>query len=229
MITDEQIDSLFVFCRKHYVRAYDLQVELVDHLTAAIEDKMDANPKLSFEKALEEVFKGFGIKGFADIVSTRARLLEKKWSKERWRLFFSYFTLPKVAFTGFIFVLLLVAGKIVPVEYRLYNVLIVMVALIIFDISCIRNTKRISKGQQKELLYTSTMYEGILVSGIFLQLVLHPEHLGLAFSKTYIYSDLHYSIIMFVVVIMFVSMLAQQQFVKKLFTSAKELYPLAFT
>ena len=82
MITDEQIDSLYGFCRKHYVRAYDVQVELVDHLTVAIEEKMEANPKLSFEKALEEVYKGFGIKGFADIVASRTAMIDKKWRKE---------------------------------------------------------------------------------------------------------------------------------------------------
>mgnify|MGYP000193300158 CR=1 FL=1 len=48
MITEVQYESLFAFCRKHYVQYYDVQVELVDHLAEAIEEKLKA------EKATKE-------------------------------------------------------------------------------------------------------------------------------------------------------------------------------
>lgn len=55
MLTNEQIQSLFTFCEKHFVKYYDVQVELVDHLANAVELEMQTNPKYSFERALEKV------------------------------------------------------------------------------------------------------------------------------------------------------------------------------
>ena len=82
MITEVQYESLFAFCRKHYVQYYDVQVELVDHLAEAIEEKLKLNPKLNFEQALDSVYAGFGIKGFADIVATRMEMISKKSRKK---------------------------------------------------------------------------------------------------------------------------------------------------
>ena len=42
-LTHKQIDQLFAFTKKKMVRYYDLQVELVDHLAARIEEEMDDN------------------------------------------------------------------------------------------------------------------------------------------------------------------------------------------
>lgn len=83
MITEAQYESLYAFCRKHYVQYYDVQVELVDHLSEAIEEKMKTNPKLSFDQALDKVYAGFGIKGFADIVATRMEMVSKKKQKTK--------------------------------------------------------------------------------------------------------------------------------------------------
>ena len=53
MITEAQYESLFAFCRKHYVQYYDVQVELVDHLAAAIEEKIANLKKDGFNVASE--------------------------------------------------------------------------------------------------------------------------------------------------------------------------------
>ena len=106
MITEEQIQHLHHFCVKHYVRFYDLQLELVDHLANAIEQKMDENPKLNFEQALDEVYKGFGIFGFSRIVSERDLALRKKYQKSFWKYFLPYFSPPRLALTFLIFLAL---------------------------------------------------------------------------------------------------------------------------
>lgn len=71
MLTKIQIDQLFLFCEKKYVRYYDVQAELVDHLANSIESSMEKNPGLSFETALDEVYKEFGIFGFSQIVRNK--------------------------------------------------------------------------------------------------------------------------------------------------------------
>ena len=71
MLTDGQIQQLFAFCESKRVQYYDVQVELVDHLAIAIETRMQENPDLSFEKALELTYQDFGIFGFSKIVSAK--------------------------------------------------------------------------------------------------------------------------------------------------------------
>ena len=87
MLTKEQIDSLFDFCRVNGVKAYDVQVELVDHLANAIEERMAKHPDWSFHQALDVVFVSFGHQKFAP-------LLQEKRKAARlfcWRLFWAVF------------------------------------------------------------------------------------------------------------------------------------------
>ncbi|MFT3902600.1 MAG: hypothetical protein QM727_05475 [Niabella sp.] len=107
MLTKEQIEHLYKFCVKHYVRYYDLQTELVDHLAASIEEKIQQKPDKDFLTALDETYATFGLFGFSRVVSERTDALQRKARKEHWRLFKSWFTLPKLAFTFTVFALLL--------------------------------------------------------------------------------------------------------------------------
>ena len=100
MLTQEQIQYLHQFCTKHYVRFYDLQLELVDHLANAVEQKMDENLKLNFEQALDKVYKGFDVFGFANVVKEKSAAIEKSFMKEYWKIFTSYFTPPKLVITA---------------------------------------------------------------------------------------------------------------------------------
>lgn len=96
MLTSEQIESLFTFCRKHYVYYYDVQVELVDHLANAIESEMESDPRISFEKALEKVHKSFGIMGFATVVAEKEKMVLKQGRKLFWSTIKEQFTWPEV-------------------------------------------------------------------------------------------------------------------------------------
>ena len=106
MLTQDQIQYLYKFCVRHYVRYYDLQVELVDHLAASVEYEMEQDPKLSFEQALNKVYKRFGVMGFSNVISEKQNALAKSYRKQNWENFKSYFTVPKVALTISIFILL---------------------------------------------------------------------------------------------------------------------------
>lgn len=107
-LTKEQIEQLFEFTRKKYVRWYDLQIEIVDHLASRIEEEMDKNAGLSFEQALEQVYKGFGIFGFSQIVREKEAQLEKAASRLWLKTLMEYFTVPKIAFSAFIIALSIV-------------------------------------------------------------------------------------------------------------------------
>ena len=96
MLTNEQIESLFTFCRRHFVYYYDVQVELVDHLANAVESEMKTNPKLSFENALDKVHGGFGIMGFTPLVAEKEKMALRKERKLLWSIFKEQFKWPKV-------------------------------------------------------------------------------------------------------------------------------------
>jgi hypothetical protein len=90
-LNDEQIARLFRFCREHDVPFYDVQVELVDHLAEAIEQR----PELPFEDALQQVYNGFGRGGFETIMKTKKKEMARFYLRSNWHLFISYFTWPK--------------------------------------------------------------------------------------------------------------------------------------
>lgn len=229
MITDEQYESLFAFCRRHYVQYYDVQVELADHLSAAIEERMINNPKLSFEQALDAVYAGFGIKGFADIVAAKEKLAEKKSRKERLNLFLSYFTFPKALFIFFCYSIFISIGFLFPSFDKEFITILLSVALMVYDFYSIYQTRRIFKSQKKELLYTVAKFESIIKSCLIVQIFVNSKLWILIGEKTPQMSSTAYCFVIAILVLTFVSILAQQSFTKKLYNRASQIYPLAFS
>ncbi|PJE45501.1 MAG: hypothetical protein CUR34_14310 [Sediminibacterium sp.] len=227
MITDTQYESLFAFCRKHYVHYYDVQVELVDHLSTAIEDKMTANPKLSFEQALDSVYADFGIKGFADIVATRIEMVSKKSRKQKWKLFFSYFTAPKIAMTVFIYAFLLLLGQFLTQDYfRGVFLAVLGVSLFVFEIIYSIHLNRLFKKQIKEMIFTNERLSGIIDTVFFVQILFTSSIYDFAEAKQMHF--LAYSMISLFMLVIFISILAHRDFVKELHNNAIKLYPKAF-
>jgi hypothetical protein len=66
-LTEAQIESLHMFCEFHGVKYYDVQVELVDHLASAIENRWENEPNIGFEQALNDVYSAFGVGGFSKV------------------------------------------------------------------------------------------------------------------------------------------------------------------
>ena len=98
-LTQQQIERLFAFCRKHYVQYYDVQLELVDHIADIIEDLQKANPALSFSDALQMAGTQFSDNEFKAIVRSKKEQLMVRFRKLWWKEFVSYFTIPKVSIT----------------------------------------------------------------------------------------------------------------------------------
>jgi hypothetical protein len=96
MLTKEQIEYLFNFCQKHFVKYYDVQVELVDHLANAVELEMIKDHEITFENAVEKVHASFGIMGFAPLVAEKQKMAEKQSRKLFFKLFKEQFKWPKI-------------------------------------------------------------------------------------------------------------------------------------
>ncbi len=104
-INESQIDQLYSFTKQHFVEHYDLQTELVDHLANDIESIWIKNPGLSFEEARDQSFKKFGIFGFMDVVSERAKTMSKNYYRYFWQELKVWFGIPKIIITTAIFCL----------------------------------------------------------------------------------------------------------------------------
>lgn len=227
MITEAQYESLFAFCRKHYVQYYDVQVELVDHLSEAIEEKMKENPKLSFEEALDNVYAGFGIKGFADIVATRMEMVSKRGRQQKWKLFFSYFTVPKIAMTLCIYAAMLLIGRWLTQDYQSGIFLSILgLAVFVFEVLYIIQMNRLFKSQKKPLIYTSERISGVIHSGFFMQIFFSSSIFDYAEVKQM--SFISYALISLFILVIFISILAHRDFAKELHRKAITQYPKAF-
>ena len=95
-LTDEQIDTLFAFVKSRYVDFYDLQVELVDHLASEVEQRMAAMPGVTFDTALQQVYRGFGIFGFSDFVGEKHKAVDKRARVLWWQFVKEFFRFPLI-------------------------------------------------------------------------------------------------------------------------------------
>ena len=162
MLSEKQIQSLFTFCEKHFVKYYDVQVELVDHLANAIELEMQNDPKLSFEKALEKVHQSFGVMGFAPLVAEKQVAAEKQSKKLFWQLLKAQFGWPKILM---LFVLAAIMFTVFSFNAFLMNwsfgLIIVLSWLVLFF--CMLRIRRESGRTGKKFLLVDSSWAIILL------------------------------------------------------------------
>ena len=163
-LTNQQIDQLYKFTRKHYVEHYDLQTELVDHLANDIESIWKESPSLSFEKALNTSFKKFGVFGFMDIVEQKQSQLRKRYFKILLSFTKQWFQLPKI-FLTVIGVLALYKIQEFKNSYDLYFGILFMLILV-QSVIMVANNRRLKR--KHKISGKKWMLEDIIqVQGIF--------------------------------------------------------------
>jgi hypothetical protein len=147
-VNQEQIDRLYRFTREHFVEHYDLQTELVDHLSNAIEAQWQENPKLSFEEALQKEFKKFGVFGFSDVVEKRQNALNKRYYKFIWEHFKEFFKLPKIILTLSLMGILFQTLRVIPFKEAFVSILVI--SFIVYFMYWQFKIYRLRKKQKKE-------------------------------------------------------------------------------
>ena len=96
----------------------------MDHLAAAIEDKMSENKMLSFDQALNEVYSGFGIFGFAHVVREKEKQIDKQATLMLWKEIVSLFTWPHLLFSMLVLVSLYTFTELFSLKTVLISTLI---------------------------------------------------------------------------------------------------------
>ncbi len=98
-LSKSQIDQLFEFTKKKYVRHEDVKFEIVDHLASDIEAQMSENPDIDFNTALKITYSKFPITGFYRYVQEKSSALQRYWRRKFFFMFLGYFKLPKLILT----------------------------------------------------------------------------------------------------------------------------------
>ncbi|MEK6450971.1 MULTISPECIES: hypothetical protein [unclassified Myroides] len=80
-LTEQQVQQIHLFVKKHYVEHYDVELELVDHLANGIEQQWAIDNNITFDNALQIEFKKFGVYGFSDVVELKAQSLTLQYIK----------------------------------------------------------------------------------------------------------------------------------------------------
>lgn len=227
MLTNEQVQHLHQFCVKHYVRYYDLQVELVDHLAEAIETKLAVNPALDFETALNEVYAGFGVSGFAPVVAERMAALQRTGSKQWRKAFISWFTIPRIIITAVIFLLLYL-----PLQLSLFpnpqdGLLIYAVLASLLGL-CMSIYSMVKFKKPKQSLLFLQQGKGADVLSWMLQVPVFYFYIMPGLTETALNTQVVNIIFTAFALCMFVCCLAQFDVRRKRYIKALTLYPKAF-
>ena len=227
MLSHDQVKHLFQFCEKHYVRHYDVQIELVDHLSNAIEELLEKEPTLDFEIALDKVYRSFGFKGFGNVVEEKQRQLLRQEHKDLWRYFKDYFTFPQISLTLLTGTFLLAPAFVVEIS-TLMNWLIFLVALYaIVSLTAILYFYASTRKPVKSILSlnASLLYSAVsLIFNVPLQLLLISRGYGL--ERVFASHTYTVAILIFLIVIIFTA--AGFNVYKSKYNNALQKYPEAF-
>lgn len=90
-LNQEQLLEIKTFIEKKGFTYIDVQMEILDHIASLVEEKLNANPNLSFADATAETYKSFGITGLHNISNEIISSINKRYSRYFWKSFASLF------------------------------------------------------------------------------------------------------------------------------------------
>jgi hypothetical protein len=216
-LSAEQVNQLFEFTRKHYVEYYDVQVELVDHLASSIENEQAENPNLSFDEALNNVFRGFGIFGFDGITEAKVELIGKQQRKLWQKTYINLLMWPNLLKSVCLYAVLYMLFTYLQKE--IICILIIVLLMVFAAYSLIKDWNYVKKNLEKKLVLIQQRYQ---YAGLFYTPIYCYQFFGDWFLSQHIWII---SLVISVIILVFIS---YQIASKKVFEEAKNLYPEAF-
>lgn len=99
-LTKDQINSLYQYVANNDVKYFDVQVELVDHIATATEERLNNYPKRTVDETLREVVASFEKYGFKKIVREKEKQVRRQYRRYEWESFKSFFSWPKIIVTA---------------------------------------------------------------------------------------------------------------------------------
>jgi hypothetical protein len=88
-----QIDNYIFVCG---IQFYDVRTEIVDHFANILEQKLEENPALNFKQEIINIHKNFSDNGFKKLLKEKTKSVTKKFYKQSFKHFVTFFKLPKI-------------------------------------------------------------------------------------------------------------------------------------
>lgn len=110
-LNQQQLEEIRQFVLRKGIVYLDVQMEIIDHVASALEERMEADSKLDFSTALQETYNSFGVLGFSTIADAVTNGLQKKYNRFFWKTFRSFFS--------YKYVFLLVLGGLLAYQAQL--------------------------------------------------------------------------------------------------------------
>jgi len=169
-LTKENIDHLFTFVKSKYVRYYDVQLELVDHLASAIEEEMKGDGNISFQKGLENVYARFPVTGFNNFIQEKTKSLQIFWAKKFFTCALGYFRLPKiiltVGITAFLFTL---SQQVFQIgSYPMNGLSMALIVLIVVQWGTFLSLPKSFRKADSNNLLSVAAFKGIIFTVLFI-------------------------------------------------------------
>jgi hypothetical protein len=99
-LTKEHINRLYRYVADNDVNYFDVQVELVDHIAAATEERLSNHPEQTVDETLREVIDAFEKYGFNRIIKEKEKQVRRQYRRYEWESFKAFFSWPKIIFTA---------------------------------------------------------------------------------------------------------------------------------
>ncbi len=99
-LSTEQINRIKGYCN-HTSKYYDVEIELVDHFAAYIEERMEK--EADFDLLFESLKTNFSAKDIALIIQEKKLSIAQKARTQCWKEFLTYFSWPKIGLTFLLF------------------------------------------------------------------------------------------------------------------------------
>ncbi|MCF8370964.1 MAG: hypothetical protein K9H64_05030 [Bacteroidales bacterium] len=118
MLTKEQTDWIRTNIRNRGIETIDLEHEMVDHISSAVEEKLDEG--VAFRDAYKSVVNEFGPFGLKKLQYSKNIKLRKKGRRMIFRNMKAYLKPPKIALTLLIAAILFTLYSIIDIRYYVY-------------------------------------------------------------------------------------------------------------
>lgn len=102
-LNEDQINQIFDYTHRLNISYKDVQYEMVDHIASGVEDLMDENPSMTFNRAMYENAGQYAHSFFTDIISNKTKALQKFWLKNFSLFLLKFFTIPRIILTVILF------------------------------------------------------------------------------------------------------------------------------
>ncbi|WP_158211072.1 hypothetical protein [Myroides phaeus] len=172
-LTEQQVQQIHLFVKKHYVEHYDVELELVDHLANGIELQWTIDNNITFDNALQIEFKKFGVYGFSDIIEEKTKRLTGSYIKLLFKTLLGFFTFPRIVLTTALFLLLCLIGKVFPNSAaEIYSSLLIITFLlyVFVGIQWHYAIRKLCQTTNKKFLISSIAIQGFglpIIGGMF--------------------------------------------------------------